>query len=391
MQIGYCGNVHPGRTIEEVKQNLTLHSLEVKRQFSPDQPMGIGLWLSETASQELDDQDELCRFRDWLTGNGLVPFTLNGFPFGDFHQEVVKLDVYRPTWAEVSRLDYTVRLAEILNVLLPEGINGTISTLPLGWPVDNGKSNVDSEHFWKACVQNLKSCAERLDHIAQTSGRNICVCIEPEPLCILDTCDDIVGFFEQSLLGSDERENERIRNHIGVCHDICHSAVMFEKQETAVEAYREAKIQIGKVQVSSAVAVDFDSGSEVERRQKLEQLVTFSEPKYMHQTSILNGDSVDHFDDLDLALKSVEGTPTGQWRVHFHVPIFSNELDLIGTTQKDIGELVSSIQDSDAQTPHFEVETYAWNVLPERLREGSLADGIAHELRWFSDLINSPG
>ena len=125
MQIGYCGNVHPGRTIEEVKKNLAEYSIAVKRHVRPDQEMGIGLWLSATAARELDDQNKLLSFRDWLAENGLIPFTLNGFPYGDFHQEIVKHDVYRPTWAEVERLDYTVRLAEILNMLLPEGIDGT--------------------------------------------------------------------------------------------------------------------------------------------------------------------------------------------------------------------------------------------------------------------------
>ena len=130
MQIGYCGNVHPGRTIEEVKSNLVEYSLEVKKLVRPDEPMGIGLWLSATSARELDDQKALLDFRDWLAEHGLLPFTLNGFPYGDFHQAVVKHDVYRPTWAEVQRLDYTVRLAEILNVLLPAGVDGTISTLP---------------------------------------------------------------------------------------------------------------------------------------------------------------------------------------------------------------------------------------------------------------------
>jgi len=35
---------------------------------------------------------------------------------------------------------------------------------------------------------------------------------------------------------------------------------------------------------------------------------------------------------------------------------------------------------------HFEVETYAWSVLPAELRQQELADGIAAELLWFANL-----
>ena len=351
--------------------------------------MGIGLWLSATAARELDDRNRLFAFRDWLADAGLLPFTLNGFPFGDFHQDVVKLDVYRPTWADTERLDYTIRLAEILNVLLPDGIDGTISTLPLGWPVDGQRSNMEDKSFWKACARNLRACASHLESMAHSSGRNLFVCIEPEPGCILDTCEDVVAFFDQHLLNDDSSTNLMIRHHIGVCHDICHSAVMFEDQSKAIDEFSSSGIRIGKVQVSSAVAVDFDAGSEDQRLAKRQQLASFAEPKYLHQTSVRIGDVTTFYEDLDLALAAHGEQPAGQWRVHFHVPIFSEALDLLGTTQLDIQRCVAAIKTSGQPIPHFEVETYAWNVLPEHLREDSLANGIAKEMTWFERLVTS--
>ena len=387
MQIGYCGNVHPGRTIAEVKQNLELHSLDVKSRVRDNEPMGIGLWLSATASKELDSRDTSLEFRDWLQQRGLLPFTLNGFPYGDFHQEVVKHDVYLPTWAMPERLDYTIRLAEILNLLLPDGVDGTISTLPLGWPVVDGISNVDDELFWKSCGRNLLACAERLDNIQQTSGRNIFICIEPEPGCILDTWDDVVGFFDQHLF-LDSSSTDLIRKHIGVCHDVCHSAVMFEEQGTAIKEYQKAGINIGKVQVSSAVAADFGSvtGDSEKQAEMLRQLKNFAEPKYLHQTSVSSNGETMFYEDLSLALEA-NPEPVGLWNVHFHVPIFSDSLELIGTTQDQIEQCVKSIIDSGELMPHFEIETYAWNVLPERLRDGTLAEGIAKEIQWFDGLV----
>jgi hypothetical protein len=353
--------------------------------------MGIGLWLSATAARELDDQARLFEFRDWLAESGFVPFTLNGFPYGDFHQEIVKHDVYRPTWDQPIRLEYTIRLAEILNVLLPKGIDGTISTLPLGWPVDGGKSNVDDQLFWKSSARNLRACAQRLDNLAQTSGRNIFVCLEPEPGCVLDTCEDVVGFFDQHLLSSDTATNQMIRNHIGVCHDICHSAVMFEDQSKAITEFLQAGIRIGKVQVSSAVAVEFEAANSQDNIAKLKQLSSFAEPRYLHQTSVRDRDGQTFFEDLPDALAGCGDAPHGSWRVHFHVPIFSESLDLIGTTQSDIRQCIQSIQQSGQPMPHLEIETYAWNVLPESFRQTSLADGIAKEISWFDQLMAVEG
>ncbi|MEC8431816.1 MAG: hypothetical protein VXZ54_02680, partial [Planctomycetota bacterium] len=87
MQLGYCTNVHAGADLETTRANLEEHAVAVKQLFSPDQPMGIGLWLSSEATQSLGDQ-ELKTFKNWLDQEGLIPFTFNGFPFGDFHQPV---------------------------------------------------------------------------------------------------------------------------------------------------------------------------------------------------------------------------------------------------------------------------------------------------------------
>ena len=93
----------------------------------------VGLWLSNQAVSELRG-DQLLRWRDWLAENKLLPYTFNGFPYSDFHQPVVKHDVYLPTWAEPDRLAYTIKLAHVLDAILPTDEVGTISTLPLGWP-----------------------------------------------------------------------------------------------------------------------------------------------------------------------------------------------------------------------------------------------------------------
>nr|BFE52607.1 hypothetical protein GCM10017745_60340 [Saccharothrix mutabilis subsp. capreolus] len=67
-------------------------------------------------------------------GPGLSVSTLNAFPYGDFHDTVVKHAVYRPNWVDPRRLAYTKDCATVLADLLPSSASyGSISTLPLGW------------------------------------------------------------------------------------------------------------------------------------------------------------------------------------------------------------------------------------------------------------------
>src|SRR4051812_10177109 len=105
--LGYCTNVHAGADLAGTRANLERHALAVKRRVSPNEPMGVGLWLSAVAAQKLLDDGETENFAGWLRDVGLVPFTLNGFPHGDFHQAVVKHRVYEPTWWQKERLTYT--------------------------------------------------------------------------------------------------------------------------------------------------------------------------------------------------------------------------------------------------------------------------------------------
>ena len=64
----------------------------------------------------------------------------------------------------------------------------------------------------------------------------------------------------------------------------------------------------------------------------------------------------------------------------FFVPLFADTLGLLGTTRTEVTHCLKRLQ--GAGSHHFELETYAWNVLPEKHAPANLADGIARELRW---------
>ena len=168
MQIGYCTNVHAGPDLETTQANLLQYASKVKQHFSPETPMGVGLWLAAPAAASLRDPAQLAAFRDWLNHQGLVPFTLNGFPYGDFHTEIVKHKVYKPTWFESHRLTYTTNLIDALHGLLPEGMEGSISTLPIAW---DRKSMTPQQ--WQQTSQQLLQLCHYLHRLEQETGLSL--------------------------------------------------------------------------------------------------------------------------------------------------------------------------------------------------------------------------
>ena len=385
VQLAYCTNVHPGETLARTKAMLAQHAVRVRElvmaQSSADDArgpeLGLGLWLSAQSARELLlEPDGVARFRDWLLERGLVVRTMNGFPYGDFHGETVKTRVYHPHWADPNRALFTLDLAKILAQLVEVGTRtASISTVPIGWRSDfrDGGHGGDGANIELAASQ-LEWTAERLAELEESTGVRITVDLEPEPGCLLDRAHHVVALFDEHLT------SDRARTHLGVCHDICHSAVMFEDQDEALALYARQAIRVGKIQVSAALAC---AGAPRE----LAELAQFAEPRYLHQTCVLAGSGeVQFFDDLDKALDEM---PDGPWRTHFHVPVHLEEFGRLSTTAREIPLALAAASRSDP--PCFEVETYAWGVLPVHLRESDLAAGIAKELAWTRRALEHAG
>jgi hypothetical protein len=350
----YCTNIHPGEAWSEVFANLETHVLAVKHRVCPDQPFGVGLRLSARAADEVDP----IALRRWLDEHGLYVFTINGFPYGPFHGAPVKDQVYRPDWNEPERVAYTNRLADVLVELLPDGVMGTISTVP-GCFQGRG----DGEPM----AANLARCAAHLRTLEQRTGKHLMIALEPEPCCVIETLAQAVAFFVDHALD---------RRHLGICLDACHAAVEFEQLDAALAAIRLASISIAKVQLSCGLRVapvDAAARAELER---------FAEGVYLHQVVARRDGELVRFVDLPDAL--TEARDADEWRVHFHVPIFRAE----GSTQFELADLLAEHARSPISA-HLEVETYTWDVLPAELRDEPIADAIARELRWVIDRITS--
>ena len=90
----YCTNVHAGRNLAETEANIERFSTPIPDLIAAvdddSSEIGLGLWLSATSARELRESDGAGAFRDRIRDRGLRIVTLNGFPYGDFHAEVVE-------------------------------------------------------------------------------------------------------------------------------------------------------------------------------------------------------------------------------------------------------------------------------------------------------------
>jgi sugar phosphate isomerase/epimerase len=375
----YCANLHPGESLAEVLDGLERFAGPVRAALGRD-AMGIGLWLSRSALTEVRALG-VDRLRGALEAQGLFVFTMNGFPYGDFHAEVVKRRVYHPDLGTDGRRQYLLELAEVLAALLPDDVQeGTLSTLPIGHRDEVGRDTAR-----RACEQ-LGTLATDLARLAERTGKRIRVCLEPEPGCLLESTDDAVRFFTEALpqlTGARGVDPGHLRDHLGVCFDTCHQAVAFEGASAALRALDDAGVRIGKVQLSSAL--ELPDPSTPEARQALRR---FDEPRFLHQARArLDSGDLAAADDLD----GVHALPADRpWRVHFHVPIHRELVGDVRTTRPFLRDALAHLRGRPT-LPHLEVETYTWSVLPagERPRnDAELIDGIAHELRWVLEELS---
>ena len=369
IHLTYCQNVHPAENWQQgfdaIKQNVPT----IKSQVSPNKSFGIGMRISDFASREIND-NKLAEFKEYLDCNDLYVFTINAFPYANFSQPPVKKKVYLPTWAEKKRADYTVKVAEILSKIMPatDEIVGSISTVPLGY-----KSLRNQAEFLGSCAANIENVAKKLRDIFEQTGQKIKLAIEPEPDCVIETTAEAISFFDKYI-------NESwIRDFIGICFDTSHQTVEFEDISQSLAELISAEIQIPKVQMSSAF--DFTGSKE-----NIELVSKFVDPVFLHQVKVLqNKSAIVSYEDLDVAIKNHKQAFEENWRVHFHVPVFSEKIGQLNTTRNLLLGEFSKLAQSGVCN-HFEIETYTWGILANQ-NQNQIQQGIVNEYRWVLENI----
>ncbi|ASV31435.1 metabolite traffic protein EboE [Maribacter cobaltidurans] len=383
----YCTNIHPGQDWESTLNSLKEYVPGIKSAVSPDQPFGLGLRLSNKASEELAKGNRMNEFKKWLQDQDVYIFTMNGFPYGNFHNERVKDDVHTPDWTTKERLAYTQRLFHQLAELIPEGINGGISTSPISYK-HWFKSEVEKQAAFKKGAKQMLLVAKQLFELEKSTGKYLHLDIEPEPDGFLENTDEVLSFYKDYLfpagrdilakdlnLDPDELEN-LVRRYITICYDICHFSLAYEEPTETFKKFKQAGIQIGKIQVSAALKILFEQGDNQEVWDLLEK---FNEPTYLHQVTEKSGDGVKTYNDLPVVLEKKNSAK--ELRAHFHVPIFLEQFEALYSTQDQILKTLEYLR-TDPISEHLEIETYTWDVLPEALKE-NLSSSIIREINWL--------
>jgi hypothetical protein len=370
LHLAYCTNIHRGETWAETLDALQRYTLPVRDRVSPTAPYAIGLRLSDQASRELSDPKTLHDFRDWLDKNRCYVFTINGFPYGRFHGTRVKEQVYAPDWTTRERLDFTNRLFDLLAQLVPNGVEGSVSTVPCSF-----KEFIKTDEQVKAMRDNLWKCVDHIAALSERSGKQLHLGLEPEPLCYLETSAETVLFFQQMRAGREY--DDRLARHLGVNYDTCHLAVEFEEPKHALAQFRQNNIRISKIHLSSALKVR--PTPETRRA-----LAAFADDVYFHQVIERRADQTLHrYRDLDVALASRDAAPDGcEWRIHFHIPLHSTPTPLFNNTSDHIAGVLQELKEHPTLCRHLEMETYTWEVMPAEMKNRNVVDQLTSEYDW---------
>ena len=381
---GYCTNIHAGEAWPDLIRSLREHVPGIQREVAPDQPFGLGLRLGANAVSDLANQAAVEELQAFLQESNSYVFSVNGFPYGTFHAQAVKENVYAPDWSTPERLSYTNEIADILVQLLPDDGFGTVSTVP-------GTFKPWSEGRLSIIAESLLGHVIHLVELQRSTGKTIALALEPEPFCLLETIAETVDFFNDYLFSAtavkqvatatglnNDASLAAIKQHCGVCYDVCHAAVEYEDAANSVRDLQEAGISIAKVQLSSALRVA-SVGPDIEQL-----LGGFNEPVYLHQVLQNKSGELQRYLDLPEALANSQQAQGSEWRVHFHVPVFLERLQHFDTTQFFLKDILALHRQSPITT-HMEVETYTWDVLPEEYRNVGVGAAIAREMNWVLD------
>lgn len=370
--LAYCTNIHPANNWEETLHRLQTHTLGVRDLLvkngliHSNEPYAIGLRLSALAAHELLQGDQLARFRDWLANTNTYVFTINGFPYGNFHGTRVKEQVFAPDWTKHERVEYTKNLFEILATISPLETGGSVSTLP-----GSHKSFKADEAIIR---KNLIHLADWLDDLSERTGRNLHLGLEPEPLGHIENTGESLAFFDR--LANESNNPQSLFRRIGINYDCCHFALQFENAKHSLDALTNAGIRISKVHFSNALSLD------PQNPQAIAAISSFDEPVYSHQVVHRNASgTLTRFIDLPDFLNEKVSDMTGEARVHFHIPLDAKPSPPLGSTSQHAIDTLSWLGSHPDACTHLEIETYTWGVLPTELRR-PVEEQIASEYRW---------
>jgi hypothetical protein len=187
------------------------------------------------------------------------------------------------------------------------------------------------------------------------------------------------------MLGVDgDQTREILGRHIGTVYDICHQAVEFEDISRSLQSLVDNKIPIFKLQEAAAVRIPSVTSASVEA------LRPYADSVYLTQTFELRDGKLNRFLNLQDAFAAFAKDPGGprEWRTHFHVPIFLEDLGKHFKTTRFAIEEALAFHKRSPLSAQLEIETYTWDVLPEELKTGDIVDYVVREFEWVRERLD---
>jgi sugar phosphate isomerase/epimerase len=381
----YSTLVHPGDNWEQMWASLNAYLPQVKARFAGNKRFGVSLRLSADSAQTLaNSKPERDKLKKFLGDHDMYLYTVNAFPYGAFKGTVVKEQVYEPDWRSEERTRYTMNVADVLADVCSADIAPSIQSAPLGF-----KPRVTGDAVVASYTEHVMRVVAHLVALEARTGRTVTLALEPEPYCFLETTDETVDYFTQHLYSGAAVEtlsrlahipiseaHAALRRHLGVVFDICHQAVEYENIAENLQKLVDAGIPIFKLQEAAALHMPQVTQPIVDT------LKRYSKTIYLTQTVERKNGKLTRFLNLEDAFAAWEKDPgPREWRTHFHVPVFLDDLGPFRTTRFAIEEALR-FHKQKPLSRQLEIETYTWDVLPENLKTGDIVDYVCRELEW---------
>ena len=162
--------------------------------------------------------------------------------------------------------------------------------------------------------------------------------------------------------------------------------MQWEKLDESIASLTELGVRIPKAQYSVALELEDPANNP----EGIKRLHKFAEQRWLHQVVSWDGRKAEDLSEIF----TEEGDLNEEWksmrafRVHFHVPIFWKGDDTLKTTRPELDGVSELLLEAGCR--HFEVETYSWDVIPEKERAafgGDLTELIAREIREAAELM----
>jgi len=385
--LSYATLVHPGDNWEMMEHSLRTYVPKVKARVSPNEPFGLSLRLA-ALSAELLVKDSKARegLKRFIAENDLYLYTVNAFPYGAFKADaIVKEQVYEPDWRSEERTQYTINVADVIADVAPEGVPASIQTAPLGF-----KPRVTGPDVVTSYTEHVLRVVAHLVGIEKRTGKTVSLALEPEPRCFLETTDETIDYFRDHLYTGQSAERlakladipisdaiVALRRHLGIVFDIGHQAVGFEDIPVSLQKLVDAGVPILKLQEVAAMHMPHVTDETIEALQR------FAKTVYLSQTVEKKDGKITKFLNLEDAFAAYKTDPgPREWRTHFHVPVFLDDLGgAFGTTRFALEQALKMHKEKPLSA-QLEIETYTWDVLPDHLKTGDIVDYVCREIEW---------